>query len=113
MSQRSGTNQNEEIRPESESDEAVLRDLLGWGGLLSTLVQVLDPFYQVDDLLQTDHPLKKSEKPLGSIVRHFGKGSNGEEFLVWWIGGDSSLPVFDSHEGSLIDGELRSCRLLL
>ncbi len=101
MSQRSGTNQNEEIRPESESDEAVLRDLLGWGGLLSTLVQVLDPFYQVDDLLQTDHPLKKSEKPLGSIVRHFGKGSNGEEFLVWWIGGDSSLPVFDSHEGLL------------
>jgi tetratricopeptide (TPR) repeat protein len=99
MSQRSGTNQDEDIRPDTESDEAVLRDLLAWGKLLSALVQVLDPFYQVDDLLQTDHPLTDSDKPLGTIVRCFGKGTEGAAFLTWWTGGDASLPFFDSEEG--------------
>lgn len=92
---RPSANQEEEIRPDADSDEAVLKDLLGWGKLLSTLVEILDPFYQLDDLLQTDHPLAESEKPLGAVVRHFGKGAEGSAFLTWWTGLDNSLPFFD------------------
>lgn len=96
MSHRSSPEQGEETQAVGEADALVLRDLLGWGQLLSTLVQVLDPFYQLDDLLQTDHPLKASEKPLGALVRHFGRGTEGAPFLFWWTGEDSSLPVFQS-----------------
>jgi tetratricopeptide (TPR) repeat protein len=98
MSQPVGPNQGKSLSPDMETDECVLRDLMGWGELLSTLVQVLDPFYQLEDLLQTEHPLTDSDKPLGAIVRHFGKGSAGEEFLIWWIGCDDSLPHFNNLE---------------
>ncbi|MFA5508523.1 MAG: hypothetical protein WC423_24070, partial [Vulcanimicrobiota bacterium] len=96
MSQPLGPNQGKSLTPDVETDECVLLDLLGWGKLLSTLVQVLDPFYQVEDLLQTEHPLADSEKPLGAMVRHFGKGSVGAPFLCWWVGNDDSFPTFGS-----------------
>jgi tetratricopeptide (TPR) repeat protein len=98
MSQPVGPNQGKSLSPDMETDECVLRDLLGWGKLLSTLVQVLDPFYQLEDLLQTEHPLAASEKPLGAVVRHFGKGMTGAPFLTWWTGGDDSLPRFISQK---------------
>ena len=87
-----GPNQGKSLSPEMETDECVLRDLLGWGKLLSTLVQVLDPFYQLEDLLQTEHPLADSDKPLGAVVRHFGKDTVGAPFLRWWTGADDSFP---------------------
>ena len=98
MSQPAGPNQGKSLSPEQETDEFVLRDLLGWGKLLSTLVQVLDPFYQLADLLQTEHPLADSEKPLGAIVRHFGKGTEGAPFLYWWVGSDDSFPPLGSED---------------
>lgn len=98
MSQRSGPDQGEPSLPATESDDSVLRDLLGWGRLLSSLVEVIDPFYQIDDLLQTDHPLKDSDKALGCFVRQFGKGSDGSAFLEWWTGGDGTLPYFETPE---------------
>lgn len=93
-------NSEESVRPDTDSDEAVLLDLLGWGKVLASLVQVLDPFCQLDDLSQTDHPLRESEQPLGTVVRCFGKNSSGEGFLLWWCGGDDSLPKLRDREES-------------
>ena len=100
MSHRSSAEHDEDIRPETESDEAILTDLILWGRLLTWLVEVLDPFYQIADLLQTDHPLRDSDKPLGSFVRHFGKGATGSEFLNWWAGREDSLPLIQELEAA-------------
>ena len=100
MSQRSGANRSEETSAENLSDESILLELLGWGRLITSLVEVIDPFCQLVDLLQTDHPLKSSDKPLGAVVRCFGRGSGGEAFLTWWTGGDQSLPKVESREAA-------------
>lgn len=76
----------------TDSEEAVLLDLVGFGTALSALVEVIDPFCRLEDMLQTDHPMRSSDKPLGALVRCFGRQAVGESFLQWWCGHEDTLP---------------------
>lgn len=80
----------------TDAEEVVLVDLIGWGNVLTSLVEALDPFCRLEDMLQTEHPYRSSEKPLGALVRCFGRHSTGEGFLQWWSGAEDTLPRFES-----------------
>lgn len=92
MSERSGGNMALPGEDSALTDDELLSHLTLWGRLLETIVQGVSPFYHLEDLLQTDHPLEHSQEPLGSLVRSFGQSSQGRDFLAFWMGHDGMLP---------------------
>lgn len=92
MSEPSGW-QAVEARTHSQvGDGEVVDDLLCWGHLLDALAGGISPLYQLEDLLQAEHPRKGDGDPLGGLVDCFGLGQRGESFLRWWLGLDPELP---------------------
>ena len=83
---------------ERDSDSGRFPELVAWGGALEELMERFDPLYQLEDLLQNEHPLRSETSPTASLVRAFGKGSSGEAFMSWKAGRIDSLPTLSPAE---------------
>ena len=92
MSEPSGWQAVESRAHSQVGDGEVVDDLLCWGHLLEALAGGISPLYQLEDLLQAEHPLRGEDEPLAGLVHCFGRDQRGETFLRWWLGHNSELP---------------------
>ncbi len=75
------------------ADGEVVDDLLCWGHLLEATIAGVAPLFALDDLLLSEHPARSETPALAALQQQFGRGSQGETFLFWWLGRVADLPA--------------------